>query len=142
MFMADIFTKEKRSEVMRRITGSNTKPERLLRQRLWEMGVRGWRVHPKTLPGKPDVAFTKYRIAVFVDGCFWHGCKQCYTRPKTNQKYWDSKREMNNRRDRSNEAALNASGWTVIRFWEHEVEKDSTGCAHTVQAQLLMARNA
>lgn len=134
--MADVFSKEKRSDVMRRITSCNTKPELILRKILWQLGVRGWRVHPKAVPGRPDLAFIRYKLAIFVDGCFWHGCSTCYKRPKTNQTYWDSKKQRNIDRDKRNEAKLSELGWKILRFWEHEVERSSVCCAKTVISTL------
>jgi len=84
-------------------------------------GISGWRLLPPDLPGKPDFVFPDASLAVFVDGCFWHGCPKCYHRPSTNRKYWDAKVERNKARDKRLRAKLRRSGWSVIRIWEHEL---------------------
>jgi DNA mismatch endonuclease, patch repair protein len=118
--MADLFQPEKRSNVMSRIRASGNRDTELRLIRLFrEYGIRGWRRHIKVF-GKPDFAFQRERLAVFVDGCFWHrhaGCKFCYT-PKTRQEFWMPKFERNIARDRLVNATLRKSGWRVIRVWE------------------------
>jgi DNA mismatch endonuclease, patch repair protein len=79
--------------------------------------ITGWRRH-LPLPGKPDFAFTKQKVAVFVDGCFWHGCPKCYTRPKTNRAFWDKKLEDNMARDKRVNRQLRREGRKVIRIWQ------------------------
>jgi DNA mismatch endonuclease, patch repair protein len=83
--------------------------------------ITGWRREQK-LVGKPDFIFRRERIAIFVDGCFWHGCPQCYRAPSSNVAYWNAKRERNSIRDRKVNAILRRSGWRVIRIWEHQLE--------------------
>jgi DNA mismatch endonuclease (patch repair protein) len=126
----DVHDKATRSFNMSRIRATNTKPEMILRKLLWLSGLRGYRLHSK-LPGRPDIAFGKKRVAVFVDGCFWHSCPHCSDgrAPKSNTSYWMEKRRMNCERDRRNTSKLEGEGWTVIRFWEHEVNHDPIGCA-------------
>lgn len=121
--MTNIVSKMKRSEIMSKIQSTNTKPELILRQALWAAGVRGWRLHAKTLPGRPDIIFPRFKIAIFIDGCFWHGCKACYRLPKSNVDYWIEKITSNMNRDIKNAALLQEQGWTVCRFWEHEIKK-------------------
>jgi DNA mismatch endonuclease (patch repair protein) len=104
---------------MSRISGKNTKPEITLRKKLWQMGFR-YRLHAK-LPGKPDFVFPKYRVAVFVDGCFWHGCPLHAQEPKTNAEFWDKKLLDNKERDRKVNDLLLQNGWIVVRVWEHEI---------------------
>jgi DNA mismatch endonuclease (patch repair protein) len=123
--MADVLTSEQRSYNMSRIRGKDTGPEMLLRKGLWKMGFR-YRIHYK-LPGRPDVVFVSRRIAIFVDGCFWHGCPDHGVRPKTNSAFWNKKILGNMDRDQKNRKLLEKEGWTVLRFWEHEIEKDSEG---------------
>jgi DNA mismatch endonuclease (patch repair protein) len=101
--------------------------------------MRGYRIHPQGIPGKPDLAFTGRRVAVFVDGCFWHACRKCYVQPKSNTGYWITKIAANRKRDLRVNRKLRRQGWTVLRFWEHEVERDATGCAHRV-AEALSSR--
>lgn len=118
----DKVSREKRSEIMRRIRGKDTAPELNLRRALWAAGVRGWRVHYKKAPGcRPDLAFVGKKVAVFVHGCFFHGCSRHYRRPSSNNDYWDAKLERNMRRDRRQARALRAAGWSVVRIWEHDL---------------------
>jgi DNA mismatch endonuclease, patch repair protein len=137
--MTDFLSKETRSRVMARIRSKNTKPELALRRALWEQGVRGWRVHAKTISGKPDLAFTRWRVAVFVDGCFWHGHPDFFT-PGKSGAYWDAKIARTQQRDRIANEALAAAGWTVLRFWDFEVEDDLQTCVGSVLATLSAAR--
>src|SRR4051812_34654880 len=126
---------------MSRIRSKNTKPELALRRALWVRGVRGWRCHPKLVPGKPDVAFTRWRIAVFVDGCFWHGHPDYFTPGKSGE-YWDAKIARTQERDRLANEALNAAGWQVLRFWDFEIENDLGRCAAEVAETLRTAQVA
>lgn len=104
-----------------RTTG--TKPELALRRELHRRGLR-YRVNVRALPGRPDIALTRARIAVFVDGCFWHGCPDHAVAPKANAEWWRSKLDANIARDRRTEERLRESGWLVIRAWEHENPAD------------------
>ena len=105
----------------------DTDPELRLRQALHALGLR-YRLHVR-VPGRPrrtiDVAFTRIRFAVFIDGCFWHGCPQHATAPKSNADWWATKLEANRTRDADVTAHLEAQGWTVMRFWEHENPADA-----------------
>jgi DNA mismatch endonuclease (patch repair protein) len=120
----DVLTPAQRSLCMSRIRGKDTKPERILRTALWSLGLR-YRLH-HALPGRPDVVFPMQRIAIFVDGCFWHGCPQHGAQPKTNSDFWKEKLRRNAERDGKVSAALEAEGWTVLRFWEHEIKEDAS----------------
>lgn len=121
--MPDIFTKEKRSEVMSLIRAKgNKETEQALAKLLRSEGITGWRRH-LPLPGKPDFAFRKQRLAVFVDGCFWHGCPRCYVRPTTNEAFWEKKRKGNMARDHRVARQLRRQGWKVIRIWEHSLRR-------------------
>ncbi|MEW5930372.1 MAG: very short patch repair endonuclease [Gemmatimonadota bacterium] len=111
-----------RSEQMTRIRSKNTKPEMLLRRALWRRGLR-YRIHTNLL-GSPDFAFPGKRVAVFVDGCFWHGCPEHYVAPKANPEFWRAKVERNLQRDASVDAQLQREGWIVIRVWEHQVRSE------------------
>jgi DNA mismatch endonuclease (patch repair protein) len=104
-----------------RTTG--TGPERALRRELYRRGLR-YRVNVATIPGRPDIALTRVRIAVFVDGCFWHGCPEHAVAPKANADWWRSKLDANVTRDRRTEEHLRETGWIVIRAWEHENPTD------------------
>src|SRR3954452_11629678 len=118
----DVLTPAQRSTCMARIRGRNTKPEMALRTALWSLGLR-YRLH-YSIPGKPDVVFPRQRVAVFVDGCFWHGCPEHSVNPKTNASFWRNKLDGNIERDQRTSASLESLGWTVLRFWEHEIEQD------------------
>lgn len=122
--MTDVLTPEQRKKNMSAIKGKNTKPEIKIRKLLWENGIRGYRIH-YDLPGKPDITFTKYKIAIFIDGCYWHKCPECFREPKTNTEFWMKKINGNVERDQKITKELEDSGWTVLRFWEHEVRKDT-----------------
>jgi DNA mismatch endonuclease (patch repair protein) len=110
-----------RSEIMSRIRGRDTKPELMLRRALWASGCR-YRIG-YDLPGRPDVAFVKARLAVFTDGCFWHGCPYHYSAPNTHQEFWESKLRRNVLRDLATDDALASEGWRVLRIWQHELAK-------------------
>lgn len=136
--MADVFNAKKRSEVMARICSrGNKETELLLLGILRKHGVTGWRRHLR-LPGKPDFAFPQHRLAVFVDGCFWHGCPQCYRRPKSRQEYWDAKFQRNKTRDRKVNRLLRRKSWRVVRFWQHELQRMPLSCVNRIQ-ELLVA---
>jgi DNA mismatch endonuclease, patch repair protein len=115
---------EARRSVMRANRRRDTGPERQLRSALHAAGLR-FRVDMPIRPGggrpvRPDIVFTRQRVAVFIDGCFWHGCPIHWSRSKTNTPYWDEKVLANRERDARTTAALKADGWTVVRVWEHE----------------------
>ena len=107
---------------MSKIQGKNTGPEVKLRKLLWSEGIRGYRIH-YNLPGKPDIVFTKKKIAIFVDGCFWHRCPICFQDPETRKEFWRKKIQSNVERDKKVNEQLKVDGWTVMRFWEHEIRK-------------------
>lgn len=119
----DIWSKDKRSDVMSRIRSKNTKPEIDLRSCLHAAGFR-FRIHRKDLPGKPDIVLPKYKTVIFVHGCFWHYHANCNEGriPSTNSKFWQTKLSKTIERDVSHQAALTAAGWQVIIIWECELE--------------------
>lgn len=90
-----------------------------------KLKIKGWRRNQK-LPGQPDFVFRHKRIAVFVDGCFWHGCPICYVKPKSNIEYWQNKIDRNIERDVDVDKLLDCKGWTLLRFWEHELDSCDT----------------
>ncbi|MCE9635630.1 MAG: very short patch repair endonuclease [Planctomycetes bacterium] len=104
---------------MRRVRREDTAPEVALRRALHRAGVR-FRLHAAGLPGRPDIVLVKARVAVFVDGCFWHGCPEHFVQPKTNSTFWLEKVQTNQERDRRVDGVLRAAGWSVVRVWEHE----------------------
>ena|ERR1700750_1614866 len=109
-------------QTMRANRRANTSPERALRSELHRLGLRFRKDHRLRLERasvRPDVVFTRARVAVFVDGCFWHRCPDHGQMPKANRSYWQPKLERNVERDRANDAALEESGWRVLRFYEH-----------------------
>lgn len=113
-----------RSENMSRIRGSNTKPEILLRKALWERGFR-FRINVD-LPGRPDLVFPKSQLAIFVDGCFWHGCPLHYSAPATRQEFWQKKLRDNVLRDIAVDDTLISQNWKVLRIWQHELKDIET----------------
>lgn len=116
--MSDFLTPEERSARMARIRSKDTKPELMVRKRVWEAGYR-YRLHVANLPGKPDLVFPSLRTVVFVHGCFWHGhsCQKGRI-PKGNSVFWQTKFEANRLRDRLNRARLRRAGWKVAVVWE------------------------
>lgn len=124
---------------MAAIRGADTRPERLLRSALWRLGARGWRCHWPGPGGRIDVAFTRARVAVLVDGSFWHGHPSKW-QPGRFQGYWDAKIRRNMARDARQNAALKAAGWRVVRVWDFEVEHDPEEVARGILAVLDGAR--
>lgn len=121
--MTDVFDKTERSRIMKAVKSRNTKStEQALVKLFKENGVKGWR---RTYPvkGHPDFVFLEKKVAVFVDGCFWHGHDCRNTRPSDNKEYWQKKRERNIRRDIETTIAFENRGWIVIRIWECELKK-------------------
>jgi DNA mismatch endonuclease (patch repair protein) len=127
--MTDVFTKRKRSEIMSSVRSKgNQTTEWRVRSRLVSAGVSGWKHNATEIFGKPDFAFEEERVAVFIDGCFWHGCELCRTIPAARHDFWLEKILRNKRRDRLVNRRLKKLGWHVIRFWEHEVRKEPEKC--------------
>lgn len=100
----------------------NKSTEKAIRFRMIRGSLRGWKLCPASLPGKPDFVFESSRLVVFLDGCYWHGCPRCYRAPTSNTSYWSEKLRRNKTRDRRVVRLLRNSGWRVARFWEHEIE--------------------
>ena len=123
----DIFSVSKRSSMMARIKSKNTKPEILVRKQLHKIGLR-YRIHNKALPGKPDISIIKYRTAIEVRGCFWHGHRGCKLSswPKSNSSFWRKKIEKNIERDLKNLNDLEKRGFKVFVIWECETKKSKT----------------
>lgn len=117
----DIWNKEKRSAVMAKIRGKDTKPEWLVRRYLYSRGYR-YRKNVKGLPGTPDLVLRKYGTVIFVHGCFWHGHETDGTVPRTRTGFWKTKIERNRERDKMNQEALRRMGWTVVVIWECELK--------------------
>ena len=131
--MPDVFTKTKRSAVMSLIRGRGNKDTELaLIKLLRRHRITGWRRNQKVY-GKPDFLFRRNRLALFVDGCFWHGCPSCYRRPKSNRKFWDAKIARNRERDRQVSRELRRLDWQVVRIWEHDLAKRGGVCIRRIQ---------
>ncbi|MBO7050156.1 MAG: DNA mismatch endonuclease Vsr [Bacteroidaceae bacterium] len=122
--MADKMTPSQRHYCMSRIRGKATKPELLVRHWLWSHGYR-YRLNVKSVPGKPDIVLRKYRTAIFVNGCFWHGHEGCslYSVPKSNTDFWIAKVQRNRERDQQEYKALHDAGWQVVVIWECQLKK-------------------
>jgi len=134
--MTDIVSKKKRSEMMSGITSKNTLPELTVRKALHKAGYR-YRLHYKALPGKPDLVMPKYKLSIFVHGCFWHrhtGCKYAY-QPKTRREFWEKKFQSNVARDQKNITNLTSKGWRTLIIWECFIRKvDSSELVESLQA--------
>ena len=124
---------EKRSYIMSHIRGKNTSIEVLLRKRLWHLGIR-YRVNYKKIPGCPDIAIVRFKIAIFCDGEFWHGKNwdEKKAKLKNNAEYWITKIERNIERDNFQNTQLKDLGWTVIRFWGDDIKRNIDGCVLTI----------
>lgn len=126
----DCMTKEQRTKNMRAIKSKDTKIELKLRKALWNKGVR-YRKNFKIYDCHPDIVITKYKIAIFCDGDFWHGKKTKY-KVRTNERYWNEKIKRNVERDLENTILLRDNGWTVMRFWESDINSDLDRCVHEI----------
>lgn len=132
--MSDVFTKEKRSQVMSRIKGKGNKDTELVMiQILRSNHISGWRRNQAVL-GKPDFVFPKHKVALFVDGCFWHGCPKHSNMPKNNRQFWEKKLLGNKVRDKFVNRELRKLGWRVVRVWEHELKVPAKVAVKLVRA--------
>jgi DNA (cytosine-5)-methyltransferase 1 len=129
-----------RSATMRAVPSKNTTAEIRLRKALSAAGIRGYRTHSSKVPGNPDVVFGAEKVAVFVDGCFWHGCPRCYREPASNKTYWQMKVDRNRDRDKKVTSQCRQLGWKVIRFWEHDILKNAEKAAARVRKLLRERR--
>ena len=123
---------------MKKIRSVNTEPEQILRKELWKLGYR-YRLNHKKLYGKPDIVLSKNKVIIFIDGEFWHGYKWENKKPKikANREYWIKKIEGNIKRDKCNNLKLRRLGFIVLRFWEHQIRKDLSGCIIKIQSKIL-----
>jgi len=119
---------------MARVRQKDTAPELALRHALWAAGIRGWRCNPSGITGRPDLAWIGRRVAVFVDGAFWHGHPDRYW--GQSGPYWDQKIARNRARDERVNLALAQGGWTVVRLWDFEIKKNPDACVARVKAAL------
>ena len=111
--------------------------EARLRASLASRGVFGWRQNPIGIFGRPDFVFPNSRLAIFVDGCFWHGCPLCFRKPKSNRSYWQAKISRNRQRDKQVSIALSRQGWKILRFWEHQIQKDLCKVTFSISSLLV-----
>ena len=124
--------------------GRDTKPELTIRKILHAQGLR-YRVNTRPIPGlrrTADIVFTRVRFAIFIDGCFWHGCPEHYQRPTSNRDYWDLKVSRNRERDIETSQNLVANGWRFLRVWEHELREDPDAVAARIRRELQMPESA
>lgn len=136
------YTTKKRSKIMSKIRGKNTKPELLFRKALWAKGMR-YRVNSKKIPGKPDVSIQKHKLAIFIDGEFWHGYNWDERKEtiKSNRQFWIPKIERNMQRDREVNSKLENLGYTVFRFWDWEIKTELNKCINDVMVYIDIGEN-
>jgi len=131
---APIPKSEVTSRIMSKIRSKNTRPEIMLRKALWAEGIRGYRLHWKNIPGRPDICFPGRKIAIFINGCYWHRCHYCKPSiPKTHKRFWKNKFKTNKERDKRKREALIRSGWKVLTFWECQIKKNLDKCVERAQ---------
>jgi DNA mismatch endonuclease (patch repair protein) len=133
----DHLSPAQRSRAMARVRRRDTAPEIAVRRGMWRAGLRGWRCDLSTLPGRPDVAFTRWRVAVFVDGLLWHGHPKRY--PANLNGAWREKIARNVRRDRETDALLSALGWRVLRVWDSDVQRNCPAVISRIVSALAEA---
>jgi len=129
----DTVSKKQRSYIMSQIRGTKTKPELIVKE---NVDGRKLRYQPKGIPERPDFANKTKKVAVFIDGCFWHKCPRCYKPPKSNKKYWKAKVERNTKRDKAVTRKMRKDGWIVLRFWEHQVKENEPHVIKKINKQL------
>jgi len=126
-----------RSKTMRAVRATRNKTtERKLAALMASNGIRGWRLRPRTLPGTPDFVFSKQRLVIFSDGCYWHGHPNCVRIPKTNVAYWRAKIERNRKRDIRISVKLRSLGYTVLRIWECQLRRHPARCLRRIDRAL------
>lgn len=138
--MTDVLTPQQRRKNMQHIRAKDTSIELRLRKALWKEGIR-YRKNFAALPGKPDIAITKWKIAIFCDSSFFHGRDfDTKKKPATNTDFWEKKIRRNMERDRKVEQALRGLGWTVLRFWDYEIHKNIDQCVRTVREAIFNSK--
>ena len=135
----DRLTKQQRSECMSRIGGKNTNLEHVFKKHIRASGIKGYRSYAN-IPGRPDLYFPNHKLAVFIDGCFWHGCPRCASFPATNKKFWNDKIGGNKKRDRVVNVKLRKLSIHVIRFWGHDIKKSPDRCVKKLQSFIAKSR--
>lgn len=135
------YTTKKQSHNMGKIKAKNTKPELIFRKALWKEHIR-YRKHVKSLSGTPDIAIKKYKLVIFIDGSFWHGYQweKRKAKIKTNRGFWIPKIERNMQRDQQNRQLLENAGYTVMRFWDHEVKQNLERCINQIKLYIETAK--
>ncbi len=123
--LMDTVSKKKRSEMMRAVRSKNSKMEIAFRKELSKLKLR-YRTNVSRLPSSPDIVFTRDKLAVFLDSCFWHGCRWHGSTPSSNKRFWIQKIEANKKRDKRVRLKYRQMGWKVLRFWEHTLKKNTT----------------
>ena len=134
----DHLSPEQRSQAMSRVRRRDTSAELTLRSALWRANVRGWRCDVGSLPGRPDLAWGRWRVAVFIDGRLWHGHPSRY--PARLNAAWREKIARNIERDRRADRSLAKAGWSVLRFWDHDVARNPHGCVEQIEHALNHAK--
>lgn len=119
--MTDIFSKKKRSEIMSKVRSKDSKIEIEFRKKLWSAGFR-YRKNATKYFGKPDLVLRKYKTVIFIDSCFWHGCKKHGSMPQTRKRFWEAKIERNKQRDKEVSKHYKKTGWKIFRIWEHKIK--------------------
>lgn len=125
------------SRVMSANRAKNTKPELVVRVALREAGLTGYRIHPTHVPGRPDIVFPKHKLAIFVNGCYWHRCPYCrLPLPRSHAEFWREKFEKNKARDKAKARTLRSQGWTVVTLWECQIEKNTTRAVEKIRQKM------
>lgn len=134
--MVDIFSRKKRSEIMSKVRNKDSKIEIEFRKKLWKAGFR-YRKNSTKYFGKPDIVLKKFQTVIFIDSCFWHGCKKHGSMPQVRKKFWEKKLERNKQRDREVNRYYKKIGWKIIRIWEHNLKNNSEKSLNTILAKLF-----
>jgi DNA mismatch endonuclease (patch repair protein) len=121
--MTDVLSKEQRRKNMQAIRAKETALEKMVRKELWKNGIR-YRKNVRGLMGAPDIAIKKYKLVIFLDSCYWHGCPEHGVMPKSNREFWEKKIKRNIERDIEVTNYYKSRNWTILRFWEHEAKQD------------------
>jgi DNA mismatch endonuclease Vsr len=141
MSVAFANTPASRRDNMRAVRShGNRTTEIRLRAAMVRDGIRGWALHPKEVFGVPDFFFEDCKVAIFVDGCFWHGCPRCGHVPKTNTEYWTRKIDRNKARDKAVNEVLAGSSWIVVRLWECEIRTALSACVDRIATEIASKR--
>lgn len=138
--MADIFSKTKRSDIMSKVRNKDSKIEVMFRKALWKEGFK-YRKNATKYFGKPDIVLPKYKTVIFVDSCFWHGCKKHGSMPATRTEFWEKKIARNKERDKEVNRHYKKESWRVIRVWEHEITKKYFATTEIIVSELNKSKN-